>query len=98
MVMGTAAAPGLDDFAERLRLWRARQNCTQAEAARLLHITRSYLSHVERGRPPGRALRERCLPLEKAASLKLPKTKVGKPSSLRNLPILSWAQAGQATD
>jgi SOS-response transcriptional repressor LexA len=90
------------DFAERLRLWRTGRNATQAEAARLLDINRSYLSQVERGRPPGRALRERFLQMEKAGSIR-PLTlndRVAKPYGLglRNLPILSWAQAGQATD
>jgi repressor LexA len=86
-----------ENFAERLRLWRVSQNYTQAEAAKLLKINRSYLSQVERGRPPGRALREHFFLLEKAATLKQPKGHA-MIHGLRNLPILSWAQAGQATD
>jgi SOS-response transcriptional repressor LexA len=86
-----------EDFAERLRLWRAGQNLTQAEAAHRLDIHRSYLSQVEGGRPPGRALRDRFLLMEKSASTKGKKV-AGRPYGLRNLPILSWAQAGQATD
>jgi SOS-response transcriptional repressor LexA len=90
-------APDNKDFAERLRMWRVSQNHTQAEAAKLLDINRSYLSQVERGRPPGRALRERFRLLEKDSGR--PSKIVLPPSrSLRNLPILSWAQAGQATD
>jgi SOS-response transcriptional repressor LexA len=86
-----------DNFAERLRFWRVSQSLTQAEAARQLDIDRSYLSQVERGRPPGNALRTRFLLIEKSSSVKA----VGNGAAaygLRNLPILSWAQAGQAID
>ena len=50
-----------DNFAERLRFWRVSQNLTQAEAAKILDIDRSYLSQIERGRSPGNALRTRFL-------------------------------------
>jgi SOS-response transcriptional repressor LexA len=86
-----------DNFAERLRLWRVSQNLTQAEAARRLDIDRSYLSQVERGRAPGNALRTRFLLVEKAS----PPNHYGNAApayGLRNLPVLSWAQAGAATD
>ena len=86
-----------DNFAERIRFWRVSQNLTQAEAAKLLDIDRSYLSQVERGRPPGNALRTRFLLIEKSSSVKT--TGNAAPAyGLRNLPVLSWAQAGQATD
>ncbi len=88
----------IEDFAERLRLWRVSQNLTQAEAAKLLKINRSYLSQVEGGRPPGRVLRDRFLLMEKSASIKPGKPSIGTPYDMRNVPILSWAQAGQATD
>jgi len=96
--MATFSDTGTLDFAERLRLWRTSQNTTQAEAARLLDINRSYLSQVERGRPPGRALRDRFMQMEKAASIMPHKNTKGKLYGLRNLPILSWTQASQATD
>jgi SOS-response transcriptional repressor LexA len=86
-----------DRFAERLRLWRVSQNFTQAEAAKQLDIDRSYLSQVERGRAPGNALRTRFFLMEKSASMGL-NGNVGAAYGLRNLPVLSWAQAGQATD
>lgn len=86
-----------DNFAERLRFWRVSQNFTQAEAARQLDIDRSYLSQVERGRSPGNALRTRFLLLEKSSSVKV-NGNVTMAYGLRNLPVLSWAQAGQATD
>jgi SOS-response transcriptional repressor LexA len=86
-----------DDFAERLRFWRMSQNLTQADAAARLDIDRAYLSQIERGRPPGNALRTRFLLLEKASSIKT-SPNVGAAYNLRNLPVLSWAQAGQATD
>lgn len=86
-----------DNFAERLRFWRMSQNLTQAEAATQLDIDRAYLSQIERGRPPGNALRTRFLLLERAASIKT-SPNVGAAYNLRNLPVLSWAQAGQATD
>jgi len=84
-----------DNFAERLRLWRVSQKLTQAEAAVRLDIDRAYLSQIERGRPPGNALRTRFLLLEKSSAIK---TNAGAVHNLRNLPVLSWAQAGQATD
>jgi len=96
--MDSASDSYPDDFAERLRRWRTSQNSTQAEAAKLLNINRSYLSQVEGGRPPGRALRDRFLLLEKSSSTKPPKGNAGTPHGLRNVPILSLAQAGQATD
>jgi SOS-response transcriptional repressor LexA len=86
-----------DNFAERLRFWRVSQNLTQAEAARKLTIDRSYLSQVERGRRPGNSLRTRFHLIEKASSVKI-NGNVGAAYGLRNLPVLSWAQAGQATD
>jgi SOS-response transcriptional repressor LexA len=86
-----------DHFSKRLRFWRVSQNLTQAEAAGQLEIDRSYLSQVERGRPPGKALRSRFLLIEKSSSVRIRgSATVG--FGLRNLPVLSWAQAGQATD
>jgi repressor LexA len=86
-----------DNFAHRLRFWRISQNFTQAEAARQLKIDRSYLSQVERGRSPGNALRARFQVIEKSSSVKI-NGNVATAYGLRNLPVLSWAQAGQATD
>ncbi len=85
-----------EDFAARLRLWRTAKRMTQGEAATMLGINRSYLSQVESGRAPGRALRDRFLSAEKSAPRGLKES--GRPYGLRNLPILSWARAGQATD
>ena len=90
--------PYPEDFAERLRLWRAGNQSTQTEAAKLLNINRSYLSQVERGRPPGRSLRDRFLLMEKSSSIKPHKSSTGRGYGPRNVPILSWAQAGQATE
>ncbi len=87
-----------DNFAERLRFWRASQNLTQAEAAKLLDIDRSYLSQVERGRHPGNALRTRFLLLEKSSSVRPGGNVTAAAYNLRNVPILSWVQAGQARD
>lgn len=86
-----------DNFAERLRFWRVSQNLTQAEAAQQLDIDRSYLSQVERGRPPGNALRTRFFLIEKSSSVKVGGN-VAAAYGLRNLPVLSWAQAGLATE
>jgi len=95
--MNTSTNSPNDNFAQHLRFWRASQNLTQAEAAKLLGYDRSYLSQVERGRPPGKALRTKFHLIEK------PKTIIGNGGGimtygLRNLPVLSWAQAGQATE
>jgi repressor LexA len=89
------SAPHNDNFAERLRFWRASQNLTQTEAARQLKIDRSYLSQIERGRAPGNALRTRFFLIEKSSSVKVNGT-VTVAYGLRNLPVLSWIQAGQA--
>ena len=86
-----------DNFAERLRFWRVSQNLTQADAAKQLDIDRSYLSQVERGRPPGNALRTRFFLIEKSSSLKV-NGNAAPAYGLRNLPVLSWAQAGEVTD
>jgi repressor LexA len=95
--MSPLSTPHNDNFAERVRFWRVGQNLTQAEAAQQLEIDRSYLSQVERGRAPGNALRTRFSLVEKSSSVKM-NGNVGVPYGLRNLPILSWAQAGEATD
>jgi len=86
-----------DNFAERLRFWRVSQNFTQADAAQQLDIDRSYLSQVERGRSPGNALRTRFFLIEKSSSTKI-NGNVAAAYGLRNLPVLSWTQAGQAVD
>ncbi len=86
-----------DNFAERLRFWRVSRHLTQKKAAAELDIDRAYLSQIERGRPPGNALRTRFLLLEKSSNLKLA-SNVNGAYNLRPLPVLSWAQAGQATD
>jgi phage repressor protein C with HTH and peptisase S24 domain len=86
-----------DNFGERLRFWRVSQNLTQAEAAKLLDIDRSYLSQVERVRSPGKSLRTRFELLEKSSSVKV-NGNASPAYGLRNLPVLSWAQAGQAHD
>jgi SOS-response transcriptional repressor LexA len=92
-----ATPPVQDNFAERLRFWRVSQNLTQAEAAQQLDIDRAYLSQIERGRAPGNALRTRFLLREKSSSLKTA-SNVNGAYNLRNLPVLSWAQAGEAID
>jgi SOS-response transcriptional repressor LexA len=95
--MNSLSSSPNDNFSERLRFWRVSQNLTQAKAARLLDIDRSYLSQVERGRPPGNALRTRFLLMEKTASITV-NGNVAAAYGLRNLPVLSWAQAGQAIE
>jgi SOS-response transcriptional repressor LexA len=84
-----------DNFGERMRKWRVTQKMTQAEAAQQLDIDRSYLSQVERGRLPGSSLRTRFVLAEQATPLFGNATPT---YGLRKLPVLSWAQAGQATD
>jgi transcriptional regulator with XRE-family HTH domain len=39
-------------FVERLKLLRKRRGLTQAEFAKVIHLDRSYLSQLERGRRP----------------------------------------------
>jgi len=86
-----------ESFAERLRFWRVSQNFTQSVAARQLDIDRSYLSQIERGRSPGNALRTRFYLIEKSSSVKV-NGNVGPTFGLRNLPVLSWTQAGAAIE
>lgn len=81
-------------FAERLRAWRVGANLTQAEAAEKLGIDRAYLSQIEGGRRPGARLRTRFQLEEKAVTR--PHTLIV--GGLRSLPVLSWAQAGEATE
>jgi repressor LexA len=88
-----------DEFAQRLHFWRVSQGLTQAQAASLLEIDRGYLSQVEHGRSPGTALRTRFHLLERSASIKRGDGHIiGGAYGLRNIPILSWAQAGLAID
>jgi SOS-response transcriptional repressor LexA len=88
-----------DNFAERLRFWRISQDQTQAQAAKVLDIHRSYYSQIEgEKRKPGNALRTRFQLIEKLQSIKPGGNVGGNPYGLRNIPLLSWAQAGQATD
>ena len=93
----SSASSANDNFADRLRFWRMSQNFTQAEAAQQLNIDRSYLSQVERGRSPGNALRTRFLVIEKSSSVKF-NGNAATAYGLRNLPVLSWAQAGEVTN
>ena len=95
--MVTSSNHILDKFSERLRFWRVSQNLTQKKAAEQLGIDRSYLSQIERGRPPGNSLRTRFTLMEKSTSVQ-PQGNVTAAYGLRNLPVLSWAQAGLATD
>jgi len=92
------SSPAHDNFAERLRLWRASQNFTQAEAARELGIDRSYLSQLERGKNPGTSLRTRFLILEKSLAVNGKGFSANSAYGLRRLPVLSWAQAERTTD
>jgi SOS-response transcriptional repressor LexA len=86
-----------ENFSERLRFWRTSQKLTQTEAAKQLDIDRGYLSQIECGRAPGNALLTRFYLIEKSSSVRA-KGPGAAAYGLRNLPILSWAQAGQATD
>jgi len=84
-----------ENLAQRLRLWRLRQNMTQEKAAKQLNINRGYLSQVEGGRPPGKNLLTRFLTIERSTP--------GIPNNdtvygLRYLPLLSWTQAAQVVE
>ena len=84
------------EFAERLRQWRANLDITQADAAERLGIDRAYLSQIEGGRRPGTRLRNRFQVVAEAVLRS--SVNVGAAYNLRSLPVLSWAQAGQATE
>src|ERR1700677_263358 len=96
--MHSTSHPTDVNFAERLRFWRTSQNLTQAEAAGLLDIDRSYLSQVERRRRPGNAWRTRFQLIEQSSSVRASGNVTAASYNLRNVPILSWAQARQARD
>jgi SOS-response transcriptional repressor LexA len=92
-----SSSPGAnDDFIESLRLWRVGQNLTQAEAAEILKVSRSYFSQIEQGkRNASKKLRARFHIASRTNGR--PGNVEGRTSNLRNIPILSWAQAGEAT-
>ena len=84
-----------ESFAERLRFWRVSQNLTRAKAASSGQSRpRLLLPRVERGRSPGNALATRFLLIEKSSSVKV-NGNVAAAYGLRNLPVLSWTQAGR---
>jgi len=97
-----SSSPSLDDtFTKRLRMWRAAQNFTQAEAAKVLGIDRGYYSQVEIGnRTPGKSLRDRFELAERALAPTpaAPRTVFDRSFGLRRIPVISWAQAGQPID
>ena len=96
MPYSSPSAGSNDDFIESLRLWRVSQNLTQAEAAQILKVSRSYFSQVEQGkRNASKKLRARFY-LAQRATGRAGNVEGGAPN-LRNIPILSWAQAGEAT-
>ena len=83
-------------FGKHLADWRSTRNLLQAAAARVLGVSRSYYSQVEQGkRKPGPKLRNRFELLEGQDSRSSNVIFGSRP--LRNIPVISWAQAGEAT-
>ncbi len=88
-----------DNFAERLRFWRISQDLTQQKRP-ICSISTAATTRKSRAESaiPAMPCAHRFLLVEKSHSIK-PGGNVGTtPYGLRNIPILSWAQAGQATD
>ena len=85
-----------DKFGDLLYRWRLNQSLIQADAARRLKVSRGYFSQVEQGkRQPGKKMAAQF-----AMLLTLARNAGNVDSGrypLRNIPVLSWAKAGQAT-
>ena len=94
----------------RLKAWRARRGLTQQAAAEALGVTRSYYSQMENGRKSGGIFAEKFALLEKEPAGEVNKRGVhfaNRPDVHsgdeiiplpRRIPLVSWAQAGEAVD
>ena len=93
-----------------MKAWRTRRHLTQQAAADALGVTRSYYSQLENGRRTASILAERFALLEKEPFAKVNKQAVNSVNTPdvhsgdeiiplpRRIPLLSWAQAGEAVD
>ncbi len=108
--MSTKTRHKVDTFGDKVRRWREEQGASQAILAERLDITRSYLSQVENGGPASAKLQARFRLIAEHPERLHPM--LGKDFSpaktvlpegveivpLRLVPLVSWAQAGQAVD
>ena len=99
-----------ETLSARLKAWRARCNLTQQTAAAALGVTRSYYSQMENGRKSGGIFAEKFALLEREPAAGVNSrgvNPVNKPAVHsgdeivplpRRIPLVSWAQAGEAVD
>lgn len=103
-----------DGFSTKLRAFRASRDLSQQELATLLNITRSYLSELENGRPPSQKLEAKFELVSHATEIgpqdddeilddaDLKRTIRARwfppEGRVREVSVLSWAQAGQMID
>ena len=107
--MSTKFEHGSKTFGGKVKRWRNERGVSQETFAGQLDITRSYLSQIENGEPASAKLQARFRHLtergkaEGTAAFSRPPTRAGSVADteivpLRLVPLVSWAQAGQAVD
>jgi phage repressor protein C with HTH and peptisase S24 domain len=95
----------------RLKAWRARRDLTQLAAAQALGVTRSYYSQLENGRRSAGLLADKFALLEhQPGPLRVNNNREHSVNNRdvhsgeeiiplpRRIPLVSWAQAGEAVD
>ena len=99
-----------DHLGPRLKAWRARRDLTQEAAAKVLGVTRSYYSQMENGRRSAGIFTEKFAQAENAPFPAVNKRDVHSVNKEgirpddgiiplpRRIPLVSWAQAGEAVD
>ncbi len=108
--MSTNTQQTPDDFPTQLRAFRRERGITQEALAERLNITRSYLSQVENGEPCSPRLQAKFREVAgRSENVESVLGKSAQPNNrdipmgdeivqLRLIPLVSWAQAGQAVD
>ncbi len=96
------------DFVNKLKAWRERRMLSQEDAAKLLGVSRSYLSQLENGREPGIELLVNFKHLElseqrvnfqqqsQGFSVNAESPPAYPAVPIRGVPLISWASAGEA--
>ena len=103
-IMSTRSRHTSSKFGESAKKWRYDHGVSQAQLAKKLGITRSYLSQVENGEPASGRLQARFRNVTAQwGSAEGSTNHGGLPNDaeivpLRLVPLVSWAQAGQAVE
>ncbi len=102
--MSTKTRHSATNFGESIKIWRRERGVSQAQLAEKMNITRSYLSQVENGGPASAKLQARFRYVTARWDFVGDSTSSnGAPDDsdivpLRLVPLVSWAQAGQAVE